>query len=110
MIREGRFAAVTALSALALVAALAPTAGARLQATVDAGGLTLTDVTGSADSATLSTNKTGGLFVSIDDKANGLDPGLPAGQPEVPRLPMRAGARSCASTPAPATTASTPRA
>lgn len=82
MIRDGRLAALTALTAVALLAALAPGAGARLQATVDAGGLTLTDVTGNADSATLSTNKLGGVFISIDDKANGLDPVCPLVSPK----------------------------
>ena len=65
-----------AVTACALLAALAPSAGATLQATVDAGGLALTDVAGTADDATLSTNKTG-LFVVLADHANALDPVCP---------------------------------
>ncbi|HEX6618192.1 MAG TPA: hypothetical protein VF024_00960 [Solirubrobacteraceae bacterium] len=81
MITDGRSTAVAALCAGALLAALAPAAGARLQAGVDAGGLTLTDVTGSADDVTLSTNKTG-LFVALADKANALDPVCPLVSPK----------------------------
>jgi hypothetical protein len=76
MITDGRAAAAAALCAGALLAALAPAAGASLQASVDASGLTLADVTGSADDVTLSTNKTG-LFVALDDEANTLDPVCP---------------------------------
>jgi hypothetical protein len=77
MTRDGRLIAIAALCAGALVAAFAPAAGASLQASVDPGGLSLTDVTGSADSVTLSSIKTGGLFIAIDDKANALDPVCP---------------------------------
>jgi hypothetical protein len=81
MITDGRVAGLGALCAVAVLA-LAPAAGARLQASLDVGGLTLTDVSGSADSATLSTGKLGGLFVSIEDKANGLDPVCPLVSPK----------------------------
>ncbi len=79
MIRDGRSAATLALCAGALLAAaLAPSAGASLQPSLDAGGLVLTDVSGSADDVTLSTNKTG-LFVAVADKANTLEPVCPLG-------------------------------
>ena len=79
MIKDGRAAATVALCAGALLAAaLAPSAGASLQPSVDAGGLVLTDVTGSADDVTLSNNKTG-LFIAVADKANTLDPVCPLG-------------------------------
>ena len=79
MIRDGRSAATAALCAGALLAgALAPSAGASLQPSLDAGGLVLTDVTGSADDVTLSTNKTG-LFIAVADKANTLAPVCPLG-------------------------------
>ena len=82
MIKHGRAAATVALCAGALLAAaLAPSAGASLQPSVDAGGLVLTDVTGSADDVTLSTNKTG-LFIAVADKANTLDPVCPLGSPK----------------------------
>ena len=82
MIKDGRAAATAALCACALLAAaLAPSAGASLQASVDAGGLVLTDVTGSADDVTLSTNKTG-LFVALADKADALDPVCPLASPK----------------------------
>ena len=82
MIKDGRAAATVALCAGALLAAaLAPSAGASLQPSVDAGGLVLTDVTGSADDVTLSTNKTG-LFIAVADKANTLDPVCPLGSPK----------------------------
>ena len=77
MIKDGRAAATAALCTCALLAAaLAPSAGASLQPSVDAGGLVLTDVTGSADDVTLSNNKTG-LFIALADKANALDPVCP---------------------------------
>ena len=77
MIKDGRAATTAALCTCALLAAaLAPSAGASLQPSVDAGGLVLTDVTGSADDVTLSTNKTG-LFIALADKANALDPVCP---------------------------------
>ena len=79
MIKDGRAAATVALCAGALLAAaLAPSAGASLQPSVDAGGLVLTDVTGSADDVTLSNNKTG-LFIAVADKANTLAPVCPLG-------------------------------
>jgi hypothetical protein len=79
MITDGRSAAAAALCAGALLAgALAPSAGASLQPSLDAGGLVLTDVTGSADDVTLSTNKAG-LFVAVADKANTLEPVCPLG-------------------------------
>jgi hypothetical protein len=53
-------------------------AGARLQPCLDAGVLVLTDVTGSADDVTLSTNKTG-VFIAVADKANTLEPVCPLG-------------------------------
>ena len=80
MIRDGRYAAIVALvlGACALLAALAlaPTAGASLKASLDAGGLALTDSAGTADDVTLSTNKTG-LFVALADHADALDPVCP---------------------------------
>jgi hypothetical protein len=76
VIRDGRPAVVVALCACALLAALVPSAGASLQASVDPAGLALTDVTGSADDVTLSTNKTG-MFVALADKANALAPVCP---------------------------------
>jgi hypothetical protein len=69
------------VAACALLAALAPSAGASLQAAVDTGGLVLTDVTGSADDVTLSTNKTG-MFIALADKANSLDPVCPLVSPK----------------------------
>jgi hypothetical protein len=82
MITDGRAAATVALCAGALLAAaLAPSAGASLQPSVDAGGLVLTDVTGSADDVTLSTNKTG-LFIAVADKADALDPVCPLASPK----------------------------
>ena len=79
MIKDGRAAATVALCAGALLAAaLAPSAGATLQPSIDAGGLVLTDVTGSADDVTLSNNKTG-LFIALANKANTLDPVCPLG-------------------------------
>jgi len=76
MITEGRRHALVAVAACTLLAALAPAAGATLQASADAGGLVLTDVAGKADDVTLSTNKTG-LFVALADRANALDPVCP---------------------------------
>jgi len=82
MIKDGRAATTVALCAGALLAAaLAPAAGASLQPSIDAGGLVLTDVTGSADDVTLSTNKTG-LFIAVADKANALDPVCPLASPK----------------------------
>jgi hypothetical protein len=82
MIKDRRAAATVALCAGALLAvALAPSAGASLQPSVDAGGLVLTDVSGSADDVTLSTNKTG-LFIAVADKANALDPVCPLASPK----------------------------
>jgi hypothetical protein len=82
VIRDGRYAAIVALvlAACALLAALAlaPSAGATLTATVDAGGLVLTDADGTADDVTLSTNKAG-LFIAVANKANTLDPVCPLG-------------------------------
>jgi hypothetical protein len=80
VIRDGRYAAIVALvlGACALLAALAlaPSAGATLKASVDAGGLVLTDADGTADDVTLSSNKTG-LFVVLPDHADALDPVCP---------------------------------
>jgi hypothetical protein len=80
MIRDGRYAAIAALvpGACALLAALAlaPSAGASLKASVDAGGLALTDAAGTPDDVTLSTNKTG-IFVALADHAAALDPVCP---------------------------------
>jgi Ca2+-binding RTX toxin-like protein len=81
MITDGRLAAATALCATAILVALAGSAGARLQATVDPGGLSLTDVSGSADDVTLSGNKSG-IFVAVADKANALDPVCPLVSPK----------------------------
>jgi len=82
MIKDGRAAATVAVCAGALLAAaIAPSAGASLQPSVDAGGLVLTDVSGSADDVTLSTNKTG-LFIAVADKANALDPVCPLASPK----------------------------
>jgi hypothetical protein len=67
---------VALVAACALLAALASSAGATLQASVDASGLALTDVAGTADDVTLSTNKTG-LFVALADHANALTPVCP---------------------------------
>jgi hypothetical protein len=72
---------MVALCACALLAALVPSAGANLQASVDPGGLVLTDTSGSADDVTLSTNKTG-LFVAVDDKADALGPVCPLVSPK----------------------------
>jgi hypothetical protein len=80
VIRDGRYAAIVALvlAACALLAALAlaPSAGATLTVSVDAGGLALTDAAGTPDDVTLSTNKTG-LFVALADHADALDPACP---------------------------------
>ena len=76
---SGRTVALCAGALLA--AALAPSAGASLQASVDAGGLVLTDVAGSADDVTLSNNKTG-LFVALANKADALDPVCPLVSPK----------------------------
>ena len=81
MITEGRLAAASALCAVALLVALAPSAGASLQAAVDPGGLVLTDVSGSADDVTLSSNKSG-IFVAVADKANALGPLCPLVSPK----------------------------
>jgi hypothetical protein len=82
MIKDGRAAIAVALCAGALLApVLAPSAGASLQPSLDAGGLVLTDVSGSADDVTLSTNKTG-LFIAVADKANALDPVCPLASPK----------------------------
>jgi hypothetical protein len=85
MIRDGRYAAIVALvlGACALLAALAlaPSAGATLTASVDAGGLVLTDADGTADDVTLSTNKAG-LFVALDDHGNALGPVCPLVSPK----------------------------
>jgi Ca2+-binding RTX toxin-like protein len=84
VIRDGRYAAIVALvlAACALLAALAlaPSAGATLKASVDAGGLVLTDADGTADDVTLSTNKAG-LFVSLHDHGT-LDPVCPLVSPK----------------------------
>jgi hypothetical protein len=81
MIRDGRSAAAAALCAGALLAVLVPSAGANLQPSVDASGLTLTDVSGSADDVTLSSNKSG-VFVAVDDKGNALGPLCPLVSPK----------------------------
>jgi hypothetical protein len=57
---------------VACLIAAAP-AGATLQATIDASGLTLTDVAGTADQVVLQPNGNG-LFVKVGDKANSLAP------------------------------------
>jgi hypothetical protein len=84
VIRDGRYAAIVALvlGACALLAALAlaPSAGAALKASVDAGGLVLTDADGTADDVTLSTNKSG-LFVALHDHS-ALDPVCPLVSPK----------------------------
>jgi hypothetical protein len=74
VIRDRRYAAIVALVLAAL--ALAPPAGATLKASLDAGGLALTDSAGTADDVTVSTNKTG-IFVAIADHADTLDPVCP---------------------------------
>jgi hypothetical protein len=66
---------------LAAVLVVAVPAGAKLQATLDPSGLTLTDVSGSPDNVTLSANKVG-LFLAVDDKANSLDPPCPLVSPK----------------------------
>jgi hypothetical protein len=55
-----------AIAALLAAAALAPPAGATVHGSVDASGLTLTDITGTADEVTLATNKTG-IFATVSD-------------------------------------------
>jgi hypothetical protein len=84
-VRDGRYAAIVALAlaACALLAALAlaPSAGATLTASVDAGGLALTDAAGTADDVTLSTNKTG-VFVALADHADALGPVCPLVSPK----------------------------
>ncbi|HKE78367.1 MAG TPA: hypothetical protein VKB54_03630 [Solirubrobacteraceae bacterium] len=55
-----------AIVTLLAAAALAPAAGATVHGTVDASGLTLTDITGTADHVTLDTNKTG-IFATVSD-------------------------------------------
>ena len=52
--------------AFLVAAALAPAAGATVRGSVDATGLTLTDITGTADHVTLATNKTG-IFATVSD-------------------------------------------
>jgi hypothetical protein len=64
---------VVGLAACLMVAA---PAAAKLQATLDPAGLTLTDVSGSADDIGLSVNKVG-LFVTVADASNSLDPPCP---------------------------------
>ena len=81
VIGDGRHAGLVGLCAGVLLVALVPSAGASLQASVDPGGLVLTDVTGSADDVTLSTNKSG-LFVALDDKADALGPVCPLVSPQ----------------------------
>jgi Ca2+-binding RTX toxin-like protein len=85
VIRDGRYAAIVALvlAACALLAALAlaPSAGATLKASVDAGGLVLTDADGTPDDVTLSTNKAG-LFVALDDHNDALGPVCPLVSPK----------------------------
>jgi hypothetical protein len=54
--------------------ALAPAAGGTVQGSLDASGLTLSDVAGTADDVTLTTNKTG-VFVTLSDGT--LDPVCP---------------------------------
>src|SRR5215471_17705886 len=70
-----------AVLGLAAVLVVAVPAAAKFQATLDPTGLTLTDVSGSADSVTLSTNKVG-LFVAVVDKSNSLDPPCPLVSPK----------------------------
>jgi hypothetical protein len=69
------------VAACAVLAVLAPSAGASLRAAVDTGGLVLTDVTGGADDVTLSSNKAG-LFVAVADKADALGPVCPLVSPK----------------------------
>jgi hypothetical protein len=64
---------VVGLAACLMVAA---PAAAKLQATLDPAGLTLTDVSGSADDIGFSVNKVG-LFVTVADASNSLDPPCP---------------------------------
>jgi hypothetical protein len=73
-----RLGGVLGLIAVLLVAV---PAGAKLQATLDPTGLTLTDVSGSADHITLSANMVG-LFIAVADKANSLDPPCPLVSPK----------------------------
>src|SRR5690348_685002 len=65
-----RRASVVVIAACLLAAA---PAGATLQASLDASGLTLTDTAGTPDDVTISTNKVG-LFVTVADKADSLAP------------------------------------
>jgi hypothetical protein len=64
---------VVGLAACLMIAA---PAAAKLQATLDPAGLTLTDVSGSADDIGLSVNKVG-LLVTVADTSNSLDPPCP---------------------------------
>jgi hypothetical protein len=66
---------------LAAVLVVAVPAVAKLQATLDPTGLTLTDVSGSSDNVTFSANKVG-LFIAVADKANSLDPACPLVSPK----------------------------
>jgi hypothetical protein len=65
-----RRASLVVIAACLLAAA---PAGATLQASLDASGLTLTDTAGTPDDITISTNKVG-LFVTVADKADSLTP------------------------------------
>jgi hypothetical protein len=65
------------VAACALLAALAPAAGATMRADVDAGGLVLTDVDGTADDITLA-DRTGGPFVELVGQDNLLGTVCPA--------------------------------
>src|SRR5262245_61073495 len=73
-----RWGVVLALGAVLVIAV--PAEG-KLQATLDPTGLSLTDVSGSADDVTLSANKVG-LFLAVVDKANSLDPPCPMVSPK----------------------------
>jgi hypothetical protein len=61
---------------LAAFLVAAASAGAKLQATIDPTGLTLTDVSGGADNVSFTVNKVG-VFVAVADKSNSLDPPCP---------------------------------
>ena len=103
---RGHRALVLGACALLAALALAPSAGASLKASLDAGGFVLTDADGTADDITLSTNKTG-LFIALADNANTLEPVCPLVSQKFHGFQC-APRHWCASMPAPATTRSMP--